>query len=186
MDKDNPVIARLIAWGEKHDAIRAIILSSLRANPSVQYLVDPLSDYDLDIVIQGDARSWYEDRSWLQDYGRLLVGFVEPPAEEYGIEDFGCVILYEDGTKIDYTIMPVEIFRQVVAEPILRGGWDDGYQILLDKDHMAAGLKPPTHKVATEVGGHLGYVYPYDLDQRVTGYLDKVSKLQHDDSALIA
>ncbi len=76
------------------------------------------------------TRAWYQNRAWLEEYGKVLVGFVEPPAREYGIEDFGCVILYEDGTKIDYTIMPVEIFARVVAEPQLRGGWDDGYQAL--------------------------------------------------------
>jgi aminoglycoside 6-adenylyltransferase len=146
MDTNNPVIARLIEWGEKKEEVRAIILSSSRTNPNVQYLVDRLSDYDLDVVIRRDARAWYEDRSWLEDFGKVLVGFVEPPEREYGIEDFGCVILYQDGTKIDYTIMPVEIFKHVVAEPNLRGGWDDGYHILLDKDHLATGLKPPTHR----------------------------------------
>ncbi len=145
MEQNNPQIARLIEWGKRRDDIRAIVLSSSRTNPTVQDLVDPLSDYDLDIIIDASARSWYEDRSWIEDWGEILVGFVEPPALEYGIEDFGCVIIYADGTKIDYTIMPVEIFRQVVAEPNLRGGWDDGHVVLLDKDGMAAGMKSPTH-----------------------------------------
>lgn len=146
MEPYNPVIARLIEWGRKREDIRAIVMSSSRTNPTVQHLVDPLSDYDLDIIIDADARSWYEDRSWLEDFGKVLVGFVEPPAREYGIEIFGRVIIYADGTKIDYTVMPVDIFRQVVAEPNLRGGWDDGHQVLLDKDGMAAGLQAPTHK----------------------------------------
>src|SRR5512133_1014374 len=134
IDYTNPIIARLIAWGEKRDDIRALVLSSSRTNPNAQDLVDCLSDYDLDVVINRDAREWYADRTWLEDFGKVLVGFVEPPALEYGIEDFGCVILYEDGTKIDYTILTVAIFRHIVAEPKLRGGWDDGHQILLDKD----------------------------------------------------
>jgi aminoglycoside 6-adenylyltransferase len=136
----------LIAWGEKREDIRAMVLSSSRTNPTVPELVDRLSDYDLDIIINAGARSWYEDRSWLEDMGKVMVGWVEPPEKEYGIEIFGCVILYEDGTKIDYTIMPVDIFRQVAAEPNLRGGWDDGHLVLLDKDGMAAGMKAPTHR----------------------------------------
>ena len=146
METNNPVIAKLIEWGQMREDIRAIVMSSSRTNPNAQHLVDCLSDFDLDIIIQADARSWYGDQSWIEDFGKILVGFVEPPEREYGLEIFGCVILYEDGTKIDYTIMPVDIFRQVVAEPQLRGGWDDGHQVLLDKDHMADGLKTPTHK----------------------------------------
>lgn len=146
MNMEDAVIRRLMEWGERRQEIRAIVLSSSRTNPAVQHLVDRLSDYDLDIIINTSARTWYEDRSWLEDMGKVMVGFVEPPDQEYGIEIFGCVILYEDGTKIDYTIMPVEIFKQVVAEPKLRGGWDDGHQVLLDKDGLARGLKKPTHQ----------------------------------------
>ncbi len=144
--KIDPGIARIVAWGESRPDVRALVLSSSRANPNVPELVDALSDYDLDVIISGDARAWYADRSWLEDFGPILTGFVEPPALEYGIEDFGCVILFQDGMKIDFTILPVSIFRQIVAEPHLRGGWDDGYQILLDKDHLADGYPPPTHR----------------------------------------
>jgi aminoglycoside 6-adenylyltransferase len=122
-------------------------LSSSRTNPTVPELIDQLSDYDIDVIITGEARAWYDDRSWLEEeFGRVLVGFIEPPALEYGIEDFGGVIIYESGVKIDYTILPVSIFAQVVSEPRLRGGWDDGHRVLLDKDGMAAKMSQPTHR----------------------------------------
>jgi aminoglycoside 6-adenylyltransferase len=143
---NNPVIHRLIAWANSRDDIRALVLSCSRTNPTVPELVDPLSDYDLDVIIRGDARAWYADRSWLEGMGTVLVGFVEPLAMEYGIEDFGCVIIYEDSVKIDYTILPESIFKQVVAEPELRGGWDDGHRVLLDKDGLAREMKAPTHR----------------------------------------
>jgi aminoglycoside 6-adenylyltransferase len=142
----DPGIARIVAWGESRPEVRALVLSSSRTNPTVPELVDALSDYDLDVIIAGDARCWYEDRSWLEDFGPILTGFVEPPGLEYGIENFGCVILFQDGIKIDFTVMPVSIFRQVVAEPRLRGGWDDGHQILLDKDQLAEHYPAPTHR----------------------------------------
>lgn len=147
MAAPDPVIERLLAWANSREDIRALVLSSSRTNPTVSAeLVDPLSDYDLDVIIDADARAWYENRAWLEGMGKVMVGFVEPPAREYGIELFGCVILYEDGLKIDYTIMPVSIFKQVVAEPQLRGGWDDGHRVLLDKDGLAAGMPKPTHR----------------------------------------
>jgi aminoglycoside 6-adenylyltransferase len=121
--------------------------SSSRTNPNLQYLIDRLSDYDIDVIIRADARAWYEDRGWLvEEFGKVLVGFMDPPALEYGIETFGGVIIYESGVKIDYTIMPVGIFAQVVAEPKLRDGWDDGHRVLLDKDGMAVGMPKPTNQ----------------------------------------
>lgn len=146
MPLDTSGLDRIIAWGERREDIRAIVLSSSRTNPSVPELVDALSDYDLDVVIRGDARDWYADRSWLEDIGKVMVGFVEPPEMEYGIPIFGCVIVYADGLKIDYTVMPVEIFHRITAEPRLRGGWDDGHRVLLDKDHMADHMPAPTHR----------------------------------------
>jgi aminoglycoside 6-adenylyltransferase len=146
MQNTDPVIARLIAWAESRADIRALVLSSSRTNPTVPELLDELSDYDLDVIIRGDARDWYEDRSWLTQLGPLLVGFCEPPGIEYGIEAAGCVILYADGSKIDFTIMPEGIWKHVVSEPTLRGGWDDGHRVILDKDGLSAGLKPPTHR----------------------------------------
>ena len=63
MDTDNPVVNRLIKWGEKRDDVRAIILSSSRTNPTIPHLVDALSDYDLDVVITGDVRAWWPNRN---------------------------------------------------------------------------------------------------------------------------
>ncbi|GHO86637.1 aminoglycoside 6-adenylyltransferase [Dictyobacter formicarum] len=146
MNQNDPVIARLISWAQSREDIRALVLSSSRTNPTVPELVDALSDYDLDVIIHGDARTWYEDRAWLEELGPVLVGFGDPPTKEYGIEISGYVIIYADGTKIDFTIMPEEIFKQVVAEPTLRDGWDDGHRVLLDKDALSAGLKTPSHR----------------------------------------
>ncbi len=33
-------------------------------------------------------------------------------------------------------------------------------------------------RVAVEVGEHLGYVYPYDLHQRVCAYVDQIRQLE--------
>jgi aminoglycoside 6-adenylyltransferase len=34
-------------------------------------------------------------------------------------------------------------------------------------------------RVALEVGEHLGYAYPHDLDRRTVAYLQKVKNLDH-------
>jgi aminoglycoside 6-adenylyltransferase len=121
-----------------------MLLTSTRAVPGAP--VDALSDYDV-ILIVPDIQPFYEDRTWLQHFGQVLVAYWDPiyPAPEYGIEVFGNVIQYEDGLKIDFTLWPVELLQRIAAEPALPAELDAGYLVLLDKDHLTDGLKGPTY-----------------------------------------
>lgn len=55
------------------------------------------------------------------------------------------LVLYEDGTKIDYIIWSLALLQRVLDTPRLPDVLDHGYQVLVDKDHLAHGLKPPTY-----------------------------------------
>lgn len=46
------------------------------------------------------------------------------------------VTQYENGLKIDFSLWPVELLQQVVADPKLPNELDAGYQVLLDKDEI--------------------------------------------------
>ena len=63
----------------------------------------------------------------------------------YGFESFVFVTHYEDGTKIDYCFFPVEFLDWVSEEPRLPDDLDNGHAVLLDKDHLTDGLRPPTY-----------------------------------------
>jgi aminoglycoside 6-adenylyltransferase len=49
---------------------------------------------------------------------------------------------------------------------------------LVDNWEALANTMVLFRRVATEVGTHLGYSYPYDLDQRVTAYVEHIKKLE--------
>src|SRR5215471_16575903 len=49
------------------------------------------------------------------------------------------------GTKIDYIVWPVALLQRVLDKPRLPDVLDVGYRVLVDKDHLAYGLKPPTY-----------------------------------------
>jgi len=134
----------LIQWGEDHDAVRAMLLTSSKANPNAS--VDIFSDYDVVLVVP-DIHPFYEDRTWLLDFGEVLVVYWDPiyPMPGYGIEQFANVIQYADGLKIDFTLWPVELFRQIAQAPVLPADLDIGYTVLLDKDHLTDGMRAPTH-----------------------------------------
>lgn len=137
--------ARLIRWAEAHDLVRAMLLTSTRAVPGAP--TDILSDYDVILILQ-DLRPFVDDRTWLEDFGDVLVVYWDPvlPDPIYAAETSGNVTQYADGLKIDFTLWPVAVLRQIAAEPELTDELDAGYQVLLDKDGLTEGLHPPTYK----------------------------------------
>ena len=145
-DTHNPreVVRRLVQWAEQQGSVRAMLLTSTRANPNAP--VDAFSDYDIVLVVS-DIHPFVADRSWLQDFGPLLVVYWDPihPALDYGIEQVANVTQYADGLKIDFTLWPVELMQQIAVAPLLPPDLDIGYTILVDKDHLTDGMKPPTY-----------------------------------------
>jgi aminoglycoside 6-adenylyltransferase len=142
---EDPVIAKLIQWAEQKDSIRAMLLTSTRAVPNAT--VDELSDYDVVLIVE-DIHPFHEERSWLQDFGDVLVTYWDPiyPDPDYGIGKFGNVIQYADRLKIDFNLWPLELLQKIVQAPALPAEMDAGYRILLDKDNLTKGMKSPTYK----------------------------------------
>jgi aminoglycoside 6-adenylyltransferase len=139
------VIGTLIQWAEPRASIRAMLLTSTRAVPNAP--VDDFSDYDVVLIVE-DIHPFHEDRSWLADFGEVLVAYWDPiyPDSDFGLEKFGNVTQYADGLKIDFTLCPVEMLRKIVQAPSLPAELDAGYRILLDKDNLAEGMKSATHR----------------------------------------
>lgn len=143
IDRKRPdrVIAALIAWGEADTTIRALILTSSRAVPDMP--TERLSDYDL-IVVLADVDRFLRDEGWLQTYGTPIVRFNDHHVLN-GHDTYARLVLYEDGTKIDYTLWPVALLQKVAAAPQLPDDLDVGYRILLDKDGLTDGIVAPTY-----------------------------------------
>ena len=139
---ENEVIYRLVHWAEGQASIRAMLLTSSRAVPNA--LLDAFSDYDIVLVVT-EVRPFYADDSWLEDFGKVLVVYRDPLRLEYGLEQFGRVTLYEDGTKIDYTVLSVAWLRRILEDSKLPDELDAGYAVLLDKDQLTGRLKSPTY-----------------------------------------
>jgi aminoglycoside 6-adenylyltransferase len=139
------VISKLVQWAEQRESIRAMLLTSTRAIPAAS--VDVFSDYDVVLIVK-NIRPFFEDRSWLADFGEVLVVYCDPiySDPDYGIEKFANVTQYADGLKIDFTLWPVELMRRIVQAPLLEAELDAGYLVLMDKDHLTDDLEPPTYK----------------------------------------
>ena len=141
----DPAIQRFIRWGQERQAMRAMLLTGSRANPHA--VVDAWSDYDLVLVVK-EVRPFFEDRAWLQDFGRVVVAYWDPihPVPEFaGFDQVGNVVLFQDGLKIDFIVWPVELLREIARSPALPADLDLGYAVLVDKDRLAASLSAPTY-----------------------------------------
>ena len=141
--KQSNVIEKLVRWGEAEPLLRAAILTSSRAIPHAH--TDRFSDYDV-ILILTNIDSFFADRSWLHAFGSVLALYRDPLIVERGFQRSAYVTQYDDGLKIDFNLWPVELLRQIVAEPQLPREFDAGYQVLIDKDHLTVGLKSPTYR----------------------------------------
>lgn len=142
---EDQVITKLVQWAEQRNAIRVMLLTSTRAVPNAT--VDDFSDYDV-VLIVDDIHPFYEERSWLQDFGEVLVAYWDPiySDPDFGLQKFGNVTQYADGLKIDFTLCTVEMLRKIVQAPSLPAELDAGYRILLDKDHLTDGIQAPTYR----------------------------------------
>jgi aminoglycoside 6-adenylyltransferase len=141
-EKEQQVLSRLVRWAEKQEAIRAMLLTSSRTNPHAE--LDSFSDYDVILVVK-DIQPFLKDESWLEDFGKVLVMYRDPVKSEYGFEKFGRVTHYQNYTKIDYAVWPVGLMKKVIKMPELPDYLDDGYKVLVDKDNLTKGMKPPTY-----------------------------------------
>lgn len=136
------VIERLVRWAETQDELRAMLLTSSRTGD--QQRVDPLSDYDVVLVLI-DPAGWAARDDWQSALGAPLVRFGDQD-DELGAPTYARLVIYQDGTKIDYTLWPLALLWKVAEEPTLPEALDVGYRVLVDKDGVAARLAPATYR----------------------------------------
>jgi len=139
---EDDVINRLMTWGDRQACVRAVLLTSSRAGSGAP--LDILSDYD-PILYVTDTAPFVNDEGWLRDFGDIVVMFRDQ-WEEYGMRQYTRLVLYDDGTKIDFTIAPVGVLEKVLGEPALPDYLDVGYRVLLDKDQLTGRISPPSYR----------------------------------------
>jgi aminoglycoside 6-adenylyltransferase len=135
----------MTSWAMARENIRAVLLTSTRIIPGGP--VDALSDYDIILVLE-DIHPFLTDRSWLNDFGEVLISYWDPlyPNRDYGLDQCGNVTQYTSGLKIDFSLWPVSLLEHIIAAPSLPPELDAGYRVLLDKDQLTQRMLPPSGK----------------------------------------
>ena len=135
------VLSKIVRWAEAQDRIRVVLLESSRANPRAP--LDVLSDYDV-VLIVSDTRPYARGGDWSQGYGKPLLQ-VRDTERVFGLRKYNCMVLYDDGTKVDYSVWPLALVQRIQSRGRLPEDLDLGYRVLLDKDHLMRDLPSPTH-----------------------------------------
>jgi aminoglycoside 6-adenylyltransferase len=134
MRTESDVIAQLKRWAAAQANVRTMILTSSRANPHRQ--PDVLSDYDVEVFVR-DVTPFAEDDAWVRKFGEIMVRWPIEPAPTFSNEWITQLVLYEDGTRID--------FQVTALPPSASENLDAGYRVLVDKDGVGAALSDPTY-----------------------------------------
>ncbi|HET7233840.1 MAG TPA: aminoglycoside 6-adenylyltransferase [Longimicrobium sp.] len=137
----DPVLDRILAWARTVESVRAVVLTSTRAVPGGR--VDELSDWDVVLYLDDPAPFSTSTRWFAEAYGPVLVWW----GDELEWRGFGHsmrLVIYRDGTRVDFTLAPVTELDAMAAGQHLPAALDVGYRVLLDRDGRASALPPPT------------------------------------------
>jgi aminoglycoside 6-adenylyltransferase len=138
------MIEKLTAWGERQELVRAMVLTGSQAIPDNPF-ADSFSDYDVILALR-DVRPFHDSRDWLAAFGTVLAMYRDPMYEEDGMHWSGNVVQFEEGLKIDFTLWPLDMMRKTARQDPLPDEFDAGYQVLLDKDGLTDGIRPPSYQ----------------------------------------
>ena len=142
-DVSDPPVAvrvRLAAWAEGSAPVRAALLTGSRSRPGAA--LDRFSDYDV-ILYVTDPAAYLEDPSWFSEHAAVLVS-LQDRSDFVASRRYTQLVLYEDGVKIDYTLVPVAELERMSGERRLAPELDLGYTVLVDKDGLTDSLPAPS------------------------------------------
>ncbi len=137
MRNEETVLNELLNWANSKKNIRAVIMTSSRANPNAS--IDIFSDYDIELVVIR-LHNFIKNDKWIFRFGNPIADI-----KERNSKSLTQLVLYADGVRIDFQIYTISEFMRKTAQSSLSKHWNIGYKILLDKDGITKMLPEPTN-----------------------------------------
>jgi aminoglycoside 6-adenylyltransferase len=124
------MMGALIDFAAKESSIRLVTLEGSRTNKNIA--PDEFQDYDISYFVT-DIDAFKANDDWLRLFGKPLM-MQKPEAMELFPSELGnwfsYLILFEDGNKLDLTLIPLNELDDYWANS------DGLLEVLLDKDHL--------------------------------------------------
>lgn len=128
--------SRIKSWGHKRSEIRAILLAGSKARTN--HPGDEWSDFDFEIYTT-DYNEYFSKGTFINQFGETWIRL--PKQTEDGDPQF--LVVFAGGQKVDFTFFPIDLLHQQVARQNLFDSQKRGYEVLIDKDGLAAQLPLP-------------------------------------------
>ena len=127
----------ILNFARADERVRVVSMNGSRANPNAPRNV--FQDFDIVYTVT-EMKSFLTDDAWLDIFGRRVImqkpeGMVLFPPEMGN--RFAYLMLFEDGNRIDLTLLPVEELTHYLVE-------DRMLRVLLDKDGRVPALPEST------------------------------------------
>lgn len=123
----------ILDFARQDEPVRVVAMNGSRANPNIK--PDNYQDFDI-VYIVTEMDSFLSDDAWLEYFGRRII-MQKPDAVGLFPSDgrirFAYLMLFEDGNRIDLTLLTLEELELYLKE-------DSLLQILLDKDGRVPAL----------------------------------------------
>lgn len=132
---------KYIAWATQRDDIRAVILVGSYARPHTS--PDNLADLDIETYTI-DYMPYLDDAAWIETLGEVWTTLSILRGDGYPEH----LVLFEDALKVDFSFLPLSDLENMVNEQKFWQMYERGYEILLDKDGLAAQLPAPTYQIS--------------------------------------
>lgn len=133
MRTEHEMYELILDFARQDERIRVVAMNGSRANPNAPR--DAFQDYDIVFVVT-EMDSFLAGDTWLEHFGRRVI-MQKPEGMELfppdGRNRFSYLMLFEDGNRIDLSLIPLEGLEIYLKE-------DSILQILLDKDGRVPAL----------------------------------------------
>ena len=131
---DQEIIDLIIEFAKKDDRIRLVMINGSRIDPNAT--IDCLNDFDIVFYVR-DIKSFTRDESWIEsNFGKILI--LQKPDDWYSHlydyesnNPFAFLIQFQEGIRIDLTLVDVENYKKYMNENTLEPG-----KILIQKDEL--------------------------------------------------
>ena len=139
MRTEQEMLKLMLDVAEADPRIRAVCMNGSRTNPNAPK--DMFRDYDV-VYLVTDMEPYLRDKTWVDVFGKRLI--MQTPEDmalfppELG-DRFTYLMLFEDGTRIDLMLIPIEEMDEYIREDHLT-------VILLDKDDVLPEIPAPSDK----------------------------------------
>jgi aminoglycoside 6-adenylyltransferase len=121
------ILLSILSWAQSEENVRAVVLTGSRAGKEPAH---ELSDYDV-ILFSNDPNVYLQEDTWLSAFGNPWI-IVREKAKAFGKTFHTRLVIFEGGTKVDWTLMPIPMMEQWLHKNT------SPFQVLLDKDNRSS------------------------------------------------